>query len=478
MKFPFQMKKITILMGGLGLGFAPVWTNAADWVISPAITLEQTYTDNAFLSEVDEESESITRVSPSLSAYREGARARVDFNYAPEYRYYWEDTEENDVVHFLRADGNVEMLEGYLFLDGWATADLVSTSSSGRTGLGGLTGSSDFTEVYTAGLSPYFRTRLGTFSVFEARYTADAVYYDEGDDNVGQQVDLVLGSGTAFSNQTWEISARQSQVDYESLEEDNEVKQVQLEFVQNLTRQWAVSFVAGYEEFDLALNPDIDDSLWSAGIIYTPSTRTRIALGGGERAFGDDYYLDFSHRSRLSIWTATYDRDYTSARGELLEPRLFQRQDEFGNFIRDPVLESPVITQREGAADLSADFYIADRFATRFTIATGRSDYFLGATYTEREYDDATLDTEDLDISTGFSRDFSRLVTGYIDVRWLDHEESALHYEQTWVTLGGSYLLGASTTLGFSLGFLDRDAEEVSASYTESQASLYLTHLF
>lgn len=465
-------------MGGLGLGFAPVWTNAADWVISPAVTLEQTYTDNAFLSEENEESESITHISPSLSAYREGARARVDFNYAPEYRYYWEDTQENDVVHFLRADGNVEMLEGYLFLDGWATADLVSTTSSGRTGLGGLTGSSDYTEVYTAGLSPYFRTRLGSFSVFEARYTADAVYYDEGDDNVGQKVDLVLGSGTAFSNQTWEISARQSQVDYESLEEDNEVKQAQVEFVQNLTRQWAVSFVAGYEEFNLALNPDIDDTVWSAGIIYTPNTRTRIALGGGERAFGDDYYLDFSHRSRLSVWTANYERDYTSARGELLEPRLFQRQDEFGNFIRDPVLESPVTTQRQGSADLSADFYVVDRFSTRFSVATGRSEYYLGASYAEREYEDPVRDSDDLDISTGFSRDFSRLVSGYISISGLDHEEEALHYKQTTVRLGGSYLFGVSTTLGLTLAHINRDAEEALLSYSEGQASLYLAHSF
>jgi uncharacterized protein (PEP-CTERM system associated) len=478
MKFPFQMKKISILMGGLGLAFVPVWSHAGDWIITPAVTLEQTYTDNVYLTEVDEESESVTRLSPSISAYREGARARVDFNYAPEFRHYWEDTEEDDVIHFLRAEGDVEMLEDYLFLDGWATADLASITSRGRTGVSGLTGSSDFTEVYTAGLSPYFRTRLGSFSVFEARYSADAVYYDEGDDNLGQQVDLVLGSGTAFSNQIWEISAKQSQVDYDSLEEDNEIKQVQAEYVQNLTSKWALSFVAGYEEFNLALNPDIDDTLWRAGVIYTPNSRTRLAIGGGERAFGDDYYLDFSHRSRITIWTANFARDFTSARGELLQPRLFLREDEFGNFVRDPVLESPVTTQRQGSSDLSADFYVADRFSTRFTIATGRSNYYLGASYTERQYEDSTLDSEDLGATTGFSRDFSRLVNGFIDVRWTDHEEEALHYEQTFVRVGGTYLLGVSTTLGFTLAYLDRDAEEVLASYTESQGSLFVTHSF
>jgi uncharacterized protein (PEP-CTERM system associated) len=478
MKFPYQMKKISIFMGGLGLGLSPVWTHAADWVISPAITLEQTYTDNAFLSETNEESESITRVSPSLSAYREGGRARVDFNYAPEYRYYWEDTEENEVVHFLRADGNVEVMEGYVFLDGWASADLASIQSSARTGLGGLSGSSDYTEVYTAGLSPYFKTRLGTFSIFEARYTADAIYYDEGDDNLGQQVDLVLGSGTSFSNQIWEIAAKQSQVDYDSLDEDNEIRQVQAEFVQSLTRQWAVSFVAGYEEFKLALSPDVDDTLWSVGIVYTPSPRTRIAIGGGERAFGDDYYFDFSHRSRLTIWTAGYERDFISAREELLQPRLFQRQDAFGNFIRNPVLENPVTAERWDTSTISADFFVVERASTSFTIDTGRSNFNLAARNTERDYENPALDSVDLRVSAGFSRDFSRFLSGYIDISWLDHEEEALHYEESMVSVGGSYLLGVSTNLGLTLAHLERDAEEALQSYTENQARIFLTHSF
>ncbi len=478
MKIPFQMKKISILMSGLGLGFLPVWTNAADWIITPAVTLEQTYTDNVFLSEENEESESITRLNPSISAYREGARARVDINYAPEYRYYWEDTDENEVVHFLRANGNAELLEGYVFLDGWGSADLTSIQSSARTGIGGLSGSSDYTEVYTAGLSPYFKTRLGTFSIFEARYTADAVYYDEGDDNLGQQVDLVLGNGSAFSNQTWEIAAKQSRVDYDSLEEDNETKQVQAELVYSLTRQWALSFVAGYEEFILALSPDIKDNMWSVGVVYTPNSRTRIAIGGGERAFGDDYYLDFTHRSRLTIWTANYERDYISAREELLQPRLFQRQDEFGNFIRNPVLENPVAAERWDTSTISADFFVVERASTSFTIDTGRTNLNLAARNTDRDYENSDMDSVDLRLSGTLSRDFSRFFSGYIDISWLDHEEEILHYEERVVSIGGSYLFGASTDLGFSLASVERDAEEALQSFDESQASIYVTHSF
>ena len=90
------------------------------------------------------------------------------------------------------------------------------------------------------------------------------------DDSVGQRADLVFGSGTAFVNQIWEVSAWQSRVDYDSLDDDNEVSQFRGEFAQQLSTQWAVAFAAGYEDFNLALNDDIDGSLWSVGIIYTP----------------------------------------------------------------------------------------------------------------------------------------------------------------------------------------------------------------
>jgi uncharacterized protein (PEP-CTERM system associated) len=300
------------------------------------------------------------------------------------------------------------------------------------------------------------------------------------DDSVGQRGDLVLGSGSAFTNQVWELSAMHSQVDYDDLEGDNEVSQFRAEFAQQLVRQLALAFAAGYEEYDLVLNEDVDDSLWSVGIIYTPNPRTRLAIGGGERSFGDDYYLDFSHRSQRTIWTASYEREYTSARGELLRPSLFQRQDAFGNLVRDAVLESPVMVDRSGAPTptISAEYYELRRFATHFTFATGRTTLDLGGTHSERNYADDADDTRAVVLSAQLTRDISPQTSAYLSLRGTDHEEEALNYEQ-WVTaLGGSYELGASTILGMRLAHLERDADSEADSYEENSFTLYLTALF
>jgi uncharacterized protein (PEP-CTERM system associated) len=478
----FKLKKIPTLLGGFGLSTLTLTASAADWIVSPAVTLEQNYTDNAFLTHDDEENESITIVRPSISLYREGGRATVDLNYAPEYRYYHEETEDDELVHFLRGEGNVELLEERLYLDGWATADLTTITSSGRTGLGGLTGRADSTEVYTAGISPYFKARFGNASLFEARYALDTISYSEEglDDSVGQRGDLVLGSGPAFTNQVWELSAMHSQVDYDELEQDNEISQFRAEFAQQLIRQLALAFAAGYEEYDLVLNEDVDDSLWSVGIIYTPNPRTRLAIGGGERSFGDDYYLDFSHRSPRTIWTASYEREYTSARGELLRPTLFQRQDAFGNLVRDAVLESPLMVDRSGAPSptISAEFYELRRFITRFTLATGRTTLDLGGTHAERDYADDVDDTRDLVLTARLTRDISPQTSAYLDLRGTDHEEDTVDYEQWVAALGGSYELGVSTVLGMRLAHLERDADSETDSYEENSFTLYLTALF
>jgi uncharacterized protein (PEP-CTERM system associated) len=475
-----KMRKLPALLGGLGLSTFSFTATATDWIISPAVTVEQSYTDNALLTHDDEKSEQITVVRPSLSLYREGARARVDINYAPEYRYYWQDTEDDELVHFLRGDGNVELMEDHLYLDGWATADLTTITSTGRNGIGGLTGRGDTTEVYTAGLSPYFKTRLGNFSLFEARYTLDSVNYSEDglDDSVGQRADLVLGSGSAFSNQVWELSATHNVVDYDNLDDDNEVSQFRGEFAQQLSRQWALAFAAGYEDYTLVLNDDMDGSLWSVGVIYTPNQRTRLAIGGGERAFGDDYYLDFSHYSKRTAWIASYQRDYTSARDELMRPSLFERQDAFGNLVRDAVLDNPPAVDRGGAPTIGEEYYELERFATQFTLSTDRTTLSLGASKSNRNYETRVGDTQDLNLSAGVTRTVSQRTSAYLHLSWTDHEEDVLNYKDYVAALGGSYQFGVNTSTGLRLAHLKRDAQIDTSSYDENSFNIYLTVTF
>lgn len=468
-EFKFLPLLLTMSLFSLGV-------QSADWMLAPGIALEQVYTDNSNLDS-EKESDWITMVRPRISVYREAARANVDLSYAPEYRHYWKDTQSNDLVHFLRSNGDIELVENHFFIDGWATADQRRTTSGGRSGVDGLTGTDDLTNTYTAGISPYFTTRLGRSTVFEARYGLDRVYNDddETDSSTGQRVDLVLGSGASVKETPWEVHLEQSNISYDDAEDDDKIQRAVGEVAYQINRKWSLGARLGYENYELAANDDDDSEVWSLGFLFTPNSRTRLAAGYGKRVFGDDYYLDFSHRSRRTIWTANYTRDVASSRDEASQATLFQRQDAFGDLVRDPVLSSPVTVSSSGPT-LSDEYYRLDRFNTTFTLAMQRTTATLNAAYAKRKYEDTSLieNTRDIDFSAAFTRQIRSHTTGFLNLSWIDHDEGDADYEQWLASLGGSYQLGPHTSLGLTLAHLDRNASGESDSYEENRVSLNL----
>jgi uncharacterized protein (PEP-CTERM system associated) len=242
-----------------------------------------------------------------------------------------------------------------------------------------------------------------------------------------------------------------------------------------LNRKWALAGTLGYEDLELAVNSDQEGDIWNLGFLFTPTTRTRLGVGVGERFFGTDYYLDFSHRGKRVVWSAIYGRDVLSARDEVQESGLFARQDEFGNLIRDPVLNSPVNTVRTGAS-LTEEYYLQERFETSFSLATERNRLTLTAAYIKRDYEQGspTQDSVDRKLSASVSRTLRQFLTGFARLSWNDHEQEPNDYQEWIATLGGSYRLGQHTTLNLNLSHLDRDASVDSGSYKENRASLGL----
>ncbi|MES9854737.1 MAG: TIGR03016 family PEP-CTERM system-associated outer membrane protein [Candidatus Thiodiazotropha sp. L084R] len=455
----------------------PFASQSGEWILSPSIAIDEVYTDNALLTSEDKQDEYVTRVRPSVSIFREGARANLDFNYSPEYRYYKEETRDNETVHLLRANGDVELVENHLFIDAWATSDQTQISSS-RTSPDGLTGSSENIDYYTVGVSPYYTTRFGNVSVLEARYAGDKVDYEDQDgvdstDSTSHEFDLILGSGTYTTSQAWELSASHTVEDYTgSSDDNNKISIFRGEFLQQISRQWAVAFAAGYEDYDLIIGESVDGELWSIGIVFTPTSRTRFALGGGERAFGDDYYLNFEHSSSRSVWSIDYKRDYISARDEATRPTLFQRQDEFGNVVRDAVLDSPPAVTVTGVSTLSAEYFESDRVTASYVFRTQRTRAELRAGFLKRDYEISTQDTQDTTASVSLYRLITRKFSGIAQFHWRDHEEELQDYKEWTASLGINYLLGTQTTLSSSVTHLDREGETELATYEENRVNL------
>ncbi|MCG8097860.1 MAG: TIGR03016 family PEP-CTERM system-associated outer membrane protein, partial [Candidatus Thiodiazotropha taylori] len=254
-----ERKQAIRMLGMFSILSLPLAAQSGEWIVSPSITLDEIYTDNALLTNEDKESEYVTRVKPGISILREGARTNLDFNYSPEYRYYKEETRDNETVHQLRANADAELMENHLYLDLWATADQTRIANS-RNSPDGLTGPTENLDYYTMGASPYYTTRFGNTSVLEARYSTDKVDYEEDTevDSTSQKYNLILGSGTYSTAQAWELSASHTREDFSGTAEDNKISIFRGEFLQQITRRWAVAFAAGYEDSDLVIGEDVD----------------------------------------------------------------------------------------------------------------------------------------------------------------------------------------------------------------------------
>jgi uncharacterized protein (PEP-CTERM system associated) len=305
------------------------------------------------------------------------------------------------------------------------------------------------------------------------------VEYEEQNeiDSSSQKIDLVVGSGSYTTAQAWELSASHTREDF-SGPQDNKVSIFRGEFIQQITRRWALAFAAGYEDFDLANEEDVDGELWSLGIVFTPTNRTRFSIGGGERAFGDDYYVDFEHQASKSVWQLNYKREYISARDEVAYDSLFQRQDEFGNLVRDPVLDSPPSVSVVGISTLSAEYYETDRVNASYTFRTLRTLIQLRAGFIKRDYSVDSQDTEDTSASLSLNRVISRRFRGLTQFLWVDHEQDLNVYDEWSAVLGLVYTLGANTSLSLGYTHLERDGETELTSFEENRVTIGLVSSF
>ncbi len=159
----------------------------------------------------------------------------------------------------------------------------------------------------------------------------------------------------------------------------------------------------------------------------------------------------------------------------MIQPSLFERQDEFGNLIRDPVLTNPVSATRTGPT-LDEGYYLLDVFNARVVMSTERTSLSVSAWYTERDYEESlTLtpqDSTDVRLASQITRKLRPQLSGFIGVSWRDHEEELSDYVQWSTSIGANYQLGPQTSLRFNIAHLERDASGDDLSYTENRASL------
>jgi len=467
---------------------------AEKWEVMPTLGMVETYSDNISLAQDSlKRSDWVTQVIPSISVRTTGPRFRFDATYAPEILYYAETRIDNNVLQRGNAIVNAELSERLFFIEAGGRVDQYNVSLQGPLTANNVNLTGNRATAATSFISPYVQYDFGSAFRGEARFTYSKWRSDDPlvlANNDANRVNLRLLSGPAFKALTWNVQYRREAIDYETGQET--LTDVFTADVRRLlTSTVALLGQAGYEKYDSGFPGAADEGArWSAGFEWSPTPRTRLVTTAGKRFFGDTYGLDFTHRTRITTWRASYGEDVTTARAQFFLPGsgntasaldpLFvaqfpdpvARQRAVEQFIAQrgfpPVLNAPVnfftdqmfLTKSAlataaimgvqhtvianafadhrrllfaGAVQVgTGDFALSNAIRqTGASLAwnwrlTARNAWNLGAAFTRREY----LDTHQVDdlvvYRMGFTRQFQPKISGSISYRRQNNDSTQI----------------------------------------------------
>ncbi len=307
-------------------------SHGADWRISPRLDLRETYSDNVGLQNGgDTRGSFISEVAPSINVSSNGPRLKVSADAGWNLYAYSDKDVPNlqDSQRHYNGTAQAVVVDELLFVDAGASGSRQAISAFGPVSNNTFS-STNRTDISTWRISPYVRHRFGSTADMTLRYMRDSV--DSGVAGYGSSMASTrsadISSGTRFTTFGWNLSYYHQDLDQHVVgssaptvggESSSENSTVGLRW--GVIRRLSLTANAGYDKYEYpTLGESTRGRSWSAGFIWTPSTRTSVQASFGRRYFGKTGSLASSYRTQRSVWTLDYSDAVTTNRSQFLLP--------------------------------------------------------------------------------------------------------------------------------------------------------------
>ena len=299
---------------------------AAKWDIVPTLSIEETYTDNVRLTAPgSERGDWVTTLNPGLAVRGSGDRLRLDFVYAPLFLHRAREG-SNDVIHQLNASATAEFIKRTLFLDVRSTVSQQNISILGPQADSNINITGNRESVRSTLISPVLRHDFGLHAQGEARLSYSTVSTGSGtialSDSQATGLDVKINSGPTSKLFTWNAAYSRQHIDYNELQvQDIDTQRITTGAKRLITPQVGLLANLGYEDNSyLTTGQAPKGAFWNVGSDWNPTPRTRFAATAGRNYDGSTASFDFSHCTRLTVWTASYVQDITTTHTQILVP--------------------------------------------------------------------------------------------------------------------------------------------------------------
>ncbi len=461
-----------LALGALLGGAVSVSVSAADWKSTKSVTLSEIYTDNADLSHDQQRSELITTVTPNLSLQGKGGRANLTLNASLEANN--SSGSSSSFNPRLGANADVELVEDFLFVDASANITQNTIDAFRPSGTDRLNDTENTTNTYNYQISPHFTQRYKGVAELTGRYTHNYQLNSDNDvgDSSSQAFVLSVNNGTDFTQITWggALNYKDSGGDSSS-----ELLSTDANLGYKFNRSWQVRGSTGFEwnEFDTQ-RTDNDGVRWDVSAVWTPSSRTSLNIGYGDRFFGSTPTLDFTHRSRRSLFSASYSRELTDSASLLSEQNAFNTTNAAGQAI-DPITGDP-LPLTNSTFNIADGVFVNEKFQLSYTLTGKRSSLTVGASHSIQKFESGQADETLEKYNASASRRLSSVLDmdlGYVLSRQQrEGNDDAITSEYS---AGLARKLGKDSRLKFTYRFIDRESDDLTNDYQENRLQLSFT---
>ena len=369
-------------MGGMVMALAGVHAQTVDtqepesaggarpvFSVVPRLSVAQTLTDNARLTNVGKQADLITEISPGIRITSDTGRVKGYFDYSLRELVYAQNSAPSTTQNALNTFGTVEAIEKRAYLDFSGTISQQAISAFGTQSVGNTAANSNLTETSNFRLSPYVRGRLTDAAEYEARYSLATTRTQSSlvSDVTAADTLVKIGSGSSFSLLGWSVEGTQQRVNY-SAGRTTEADRLRAVFTYAVTPQFRLSAIGGREANNyLSLDKQSHDST-GFGVDWTPTERTKLSASRENRFFGEGHNLSIEHRTGRTVWRFSDVRDsYVSQSqsgvgsiGSVFD--LFFTQ--FASIEPDPILRAQLVNNFLLANGINPNAAVISNFLT------------------------------------------------------------------------------------------------------------------
>lgn len=278
--------------------------------VVPDLAITETVTTNRDLASGERrQSDQITTIAPGLSVSSRRGALQGGLRYSLSGLIHAKESSLNSTFHTLASNLRFAPVDSRFGVDASATAGRQTVSAFGAQSTDPAIGQSNQVQTYGYSLAPYLSGILLGDLAYQAKLNYNAARSNAASTSNADTttVEVTAGLLGKLGNLTWGVDASRQ------INESGDLPRSHNGRVTASTT-WAPDIEVGLtarlgtEVEDLMTGTSQRRTIWGAGAVWTPGPRTMVKADFDRRAFGNSHALTLSHRTPLTVWTASDSR--------------------------------------------------------------------------------------------------------------------------------------------------------------------------